>query len=171
MSIKNCLITIFGIALVASYQPQVIAEFTMHRDYEYETPLPQTGKVTIRLPIQDLPSAKLFESCPKKSYLEEFGESTHYLVMICRDQKNDLKKYWLQKTKKTGRILRLTAQDQPRSQPSLWKSGDYEVMLYKDGRGQGNAYLESYNMKTQKGRGEALLYYYSKFYLKQDANN
>lgn len=164
MSIKNYLITVLGMAIVASYQPQAIAEFTIKRDYEYQTPLPQTGKVTIRLPIQDLPVASLFESCPKQSYLQEFAESTHFLVMVCRDQKNDLKKYWLQKTKKTGKILRLTAQDQPYSQPSLWKSGDYQVNLYADGIGQGNAYVESYNMKTEQGRGEALLYHYSKFY-------
>jgi len=164
MSIKNCLNTIFGIALVASYQPMAIAEFTIQRDYEYKTPLPQTGKVTIRLPIQDLHLAKLFESCPKKSYLQEFGESSHYLVMVCRDQTNNLQKYWLQKTIKTGKVLRLTTQDQPNSQPSLWKSGDYQVALYADGIGRGNAYLESYNMKTQKGRSEALIYHYSKFY-------
>jgi len=109
MSIKNCLITIFGIALVASYQPSAIAEFTVNRDYEYKTPLPQTGQVTIRLPIEDLPVAKLFESCPKKSYLQEFAESSHYLVMVCRDKTNKLKKYWLQKTIKTGKVLRLTA--------------------------------------------------------------
>ena len=106
---KNWLMAFLGIALVASYQPSAIAEFTIKRDYEYQTPLPQTGKVTIRLPIQDLPADSLFESCPKKSYLQDFAESSHYLVMVCRDKTNKLKKYWLQKTIKTGKVLRLTA--------------------------------------------------------------
>jgi hypothetical protein len=164
MLLKNWLIAGLGIALVASYQSSAIAEFTIKRDYEYKTPLPQTGRVTIRLPIQDLPVASLFESCPKNSYLQDFAESSHYLVMVCRDQSNNLQKYWLQKTKKTGKVLRLTTQDLPNSQPSLWPSGDYQVTLYADGIGRGNAYLDSYNMKTQKGRSEALLYHYSKFY-------
>ena len=164
MLLKNWLIAGLGITLIASYHPNAISEFTIKRDYEYKTPLPQTGRVTIRLPIQDLPVASLFESCPKKSYLQDFAESSHYLVIVCRDQSNNLLKYWLQKTKKTGKVLRLTTQDLPNSQPSLWKSGDYQVTLYADGIGQGNAYVESYNMKTEKGRSEALLYHYSKFY-------
>ena len=164
MLFKNWLITGLSIALVVSHHPNAIAEFTVKRDYEYKTPLPQTGRVTIRLPIQNLPVASLFESCPKKSHLQEFAESSNYLVMVCRDQANNLQKYWLQKTKKTGKVIRLTAQDRPNSQPSLWKSGDYQVTLYADGIGRGNAYLESYNLKTQKGRSEALLYHYSKFY-------
>jgi hypothetical protein len=89
--------------------------------------------------------ASLFESCPKKSYLQEFAESSNYLVMVCRDQANNLQKYWLQKAKKTGKVIRLTTQDRANSQPSLWKSGDYQVTLYADGIGRGNAYLESYN--------------------------
>lgn len=136
------------------------------RDYEPTVPLAQTGQLTVRKPIRDLPAKSLFNRCPTVSHLEEFAESTHFLVMVCRDDRNDLKKYWIQKTKKTGKILRLTARDAPRSQPSRWKNGDYTVDLYSDGRRpeQLNAYVESYNTKTQQGQAEALLYHYSKFY-------
>lgn len=136
------------------------------RDYEPTAPLAQTGRLTIRKPIQVLPAKSLFDRCPAVSHLEEFAESTQFLIMVCRDDRNDLKKYWIQKTRKTGKVLRLTARDAPQSQPSGWKNGGYTVYLYSDGRQpeQLNAYVESYNTKTQQGQAEALLYHYSKFY-------
>jgi len=134
------------------------------RDYESRTPLPQTNRLTIRKSIQALPTTRLFDRCPAQSHLEEFAESTHFLVMVCRDDRNQWKKYWIQKTKQTAKIIRLTAQDEPRSEPSWWKNGDDTVSLYKDGLGQPNAYLESYNTKTQQGWAEALLYHYWQFY-------
>ncbi len=164
MSIKNCLITVFGMVLVASYQPMAIAQDLLKRDYGFSIPLPQTGKVTIRKPITNLPAKSLFESCPIKSDLQDFAESTSFLVMICRDRQNDLQKHWIQKNKKSGKISRLTALDLPRSQPVPWKVGDYNLSIYADGLGQINAYLESYNPKTKLGRAEALLYHYSKYY-------
>lgn len=173
MKTKNCLDlifgTLFGTLLVASYQPFAIADAVFTRDYEFSTPIPTTGKVTIRKPIQGLPAKSLFASCPAKSELQEFAKSTSFLVMICRDQKNVLQKYWIQKNKKTGSVVSLTARDLLNSQPSVWKSGNYQVYLYHDGRNPQliNAYLESYNMKTKKGRAEALLYYYSKFHVSQ----
>jgi hypothetical protein len=173
MKTKNCLDlifgTLFGTLLVASYQPFAITDDVFIRDYEFSTPIPTTGKVTIRKPILDLPKKSLFASCPAKSDLQDFAESTSFLVMICRDQQNVLQKYWIQKNKKTGAVVRLTARDLPNSQPSMWKSGNYQVYLYHDGRNPEliNAYLESYNMKAKKGRAEALLYYYSKFHVSQ----
>ena len=139
----------------------------LKRDYEATTPLPQTGRLTIRRSISALPADQLFDRCPAQSRLEEFAESTRFLVMVCRDDRDALKKFWIQKTKKTGTITRLTGQDQPRSQPTPFASGDYRVLIYADGAkpSQLNAYLESYNAKTRKaGRAEALLYHYSKFY-------
>jgi hypothetical protein len=171
MKTKNCsdliLGTLFGTLLVASYQPSAIADEVFKRDYDFSTPIPATGKVTIRKPIQDLPAKSLFASCPAKSNLQEFAESTSFLVMICRDRKNELQKYWLQKNKKTGSVLRLTARDLPRQPYAGWKHGDYEVSLYGDGRNPEliNAYVESYNRKTKLGKAEALLYYYSKFHV------
>ena len=160
---KNCLNIVVSMALIGSYQPNAIAQ-EFKRDYEYKTPIPKTGQVTIRKPIQDVPTKALFESCPPKSYIYDLAESTNFLVMVCRDRTNDLRKYWIQKNKKTGKISRLSAQDQPNSQPALWESGDYSVYLYIDGVGRGNAYLESYNKKSKQGRAEALLYHYSKVY-------
>ena len=163
MKAKNFWNIIFGAVIVASYQPLAIAEM-FKRDYEYKTPIPKTGQVTIRKPIKALPAKSLFVPCPTKSDLSDFAESTNFLVMVCRDRKNDLQKYWIQKSKKTGKLLRLTAQDLPDSPPVSWETGDYSVYLYIDGIGAGNAYLESYNRKSQQGRAEALLYHYSKVY-------
>ncbi len=165
MKTQNFWNIIVGAVVIASCQPlAAIAEISMKRDYEYQTPLPQTGQVTIRKPIKDLPANKLFESCPLKSDLQDFAESTNFLIIVCRDRQDNLQKYWIQKAKKTGKILRLTVKDEPNSQPSLWKSGDYQLTIYADGIGRGNAYFELFNMKKQKGRAEALIYHYDKFY-------
>ncbi|CAN1211416.1 DUF928 domain-containing protein [Tumidithrix helvetica PCC 7403] len=165
MKIQHCFRFLFGIALIAGYQPSAIAD-EFKRDYDFSTPLPQTGKVTIRKPLEALPLKSLFDRCPAKSHLEEFAQSTHFLVMICRDDTNDLKKYWIQKALKNGKVRKLIAEDRPNSQPVAWQSEDYKVSIYADGaRPESlNAYLESYNTKTQQGRAEALLYHYSKFY-------
>ena len=140
---------------------------TVKRDYEASTPLPQTKQVTIRQPLQDLPSDQLFAKCPENSQLTEFAESNNFIVMVCREGGDrGLTKHWLQKSKKTGKQLQLIAQDRPNSQPSAWKSGDYEVSIYADGARPNliNAYLESYNTKTKQGRSEALIYHYAKSY-------
>ncbi len=152
-----------GLVLAVGLQLPAIA-FDIKRDYEFSTPLPQTGQVTIRQSLGALPATKLFQRCPGNSRLQEFAESTRYLVIVCRDTRNNLKKYWIQQEKKTGKILRLTAQDQPNSQPSGWAKGNEQFFLYADGRGRINAYLEVYNMKNQTGWAEALLYHYSQFY-------
>ena len=136
------------------------------RDYTFSAPLPHTRRVTIRKVIQALPVSQLFDRCPVQSRLEEFAESTSFLVMVCRDDRNALKKFWIQKAKKSGKITRLTAEDKPNSQPSRWTIGDYSVAIYADGRNPEklNAYLESYNTQTKQGRAEALIYHYSQFY-------
>jgi hypothetical protein len=153
----------FSFALIGTVIPPSFAQ-TFKRDHEFKQPLPQTKQVTIRQPLQALPSDRLFTKCPKNSQLAEFAESNNFLVMICRDL--GLKKYWVQQTKKTGKILQLTTQDRPRSQPSAWQSGDYQVSIYADSRDPKsvNAYLESYNTKTKQGRAEAIIYHYSDSY-------
>ena len=112
------------------------------------------------------PASQRFDRCPAQSHLEQFAESTSFLVMVCRDDRDNLKKFWIQKAKKSGKITRLTAEDQPNSQPSRWTSGAYSVAIYADGRNPEklNAYLESYNTQTKQGRAEALIYHYSRFY-------
>ena len=151
-------------ALVLAIAADGAIALEMVRDYEYKTPIPATKQVTIRKNISDLPQNKLFEPCRLNSYLHDFAESSNYLIMVCPGQGNDLRKYWSQKDKVTGNVLRLVAEDKPRSQPSLWKSGDLSLSLYFDGVGRGNAYLEVYNLKAQQGYGEALLYHYRKVY-------
>ena len=153
-------------ALTAIPIPPGFAQ-TIKRDYETSTPLPQTKQVTIRQPLQALPSDRLFAKCPDRSQLTEFAESNNFLVMVCREGGDrGLTKHWLQKSKKTGKQMQLKAQDRPNSQPSAWKSGDYEVSIYSDGARPNliNAYLESYNTKTKQGRSEALIYHYATYY-------
>jgi hypothetical protein len=160
-----CTIT-FSTALIATAILPGFAQ-TIKRDYETSTPLPQTKLVTIRQPLKALPSDRLFAKCPANSQLTEFAESNNFLVMVCREGGDrGLTKHWLQKSKKTGKQTQLKAQDQPNSQPSAWKSGDFEVSIYADGAKPTliNAYLESYNTKTKQGRSEALIYHYSTYY-------
>jgi len=73
MKAKKIWNTIVGAVIIASCQPlAAIAEISMKRDYEYQTPLLQTGQVTIRKPIKDLPASKLFASCSTTANLEQF---------------------------------------------------------------------------------------------------
>jgi hypothetical protein len=167
MKIHHYFCTIaFSSALITLAIAPAFAQ-TIKRDYETSTPLPQTKQVTIRQPLQALPSDRLFAQCPANSQLTEFAESNNFLVMVCREGGDrGLTKHWLQKSKKTGKQTQLVAQDRPNIQPSTWKSGDYEVSIYSDGARPNliNAYLESYNTKTKLGRSEALIYHYSKSY-------
>jgi hypothetical protein len=154
----------FSVALIGTVISPGFAQ-TLKRDYEFKQPLPQTKQVTIRQPLKALPSDRVFTRCPKNSQLTEFAESNNFLVMICREGGDlGLKKYWIQQTKKTGKLLQLTAQDKPGVLLSPWQSGDYQVSIYADGRGPINAYLESYNTRTMQGRAEALIYHYDDFY-------
>jgi hypothetical protein len=139
----------------------------IQRDYAFNKPIPATGRLTQRLPLVKLPAAKQFKKCPDSTKLVEYAESTNFQVMICADKKdarND--KFWLQKSKKTGKLSQIAARRDPNVPVALWETGDYRVMIYADGARPNtiNAYLESYNLKTKRGRGEALLYHYSLFY-------
>jgi hypothetical protein len=138
----------------------------MKRDYEFSTPLPQTKRVTIRRPIAALPANQRFDRCPAQSRLEEFAESTSFLVMVCRDDRNNMKRFWIQKAKKTGAITKLTWLMERGDPYRGWTSGDYSVSIYADGRNPEklNAYLESFNTRTKQGKAEALIYHYSRVY-------
>jgi hypothetical protein len=169
MKIRHFLVTtsisIITILVAISIPPGFTQ--TIKRDYEASTPLPQTKQLTIRQPLKELPSDRLFAKCPANSQLTEFAESNNFLVMVCREGGDrGLTKHWLQKSKKTGKQTQLKAQDRPNSQPSTWKSGDYEASINSDGAKPNlvNAYLESYNTKTKQGRSEALIYHYAKSY-------
>jgi hypothetical protein len=139
----------------------------IQRDYPFDKPIPATGHVTQRLPLVKLPASKQFKKCPDATKLVEYAESTSFQVMICADKKDPRSnKFWLQKSKKTGKLTQIAARRDPNDPATLWESGDYRVMIYGDSARPNtiNAYLESYNLKTKRGRGEALLYHYSLFY-------
>ncbi len=144
----------------------VLAE-EIQRDYPFEKPISVTGRLTQRLSLVKLPAAKQFKKCPKTTQLVEYAESTSFQVMICADEKDSRSnKFWLQKSKKTGKLTQIAARPDLNAPGALWEAGDYRVMIYADGARPNtvNAYLESYNLKTKRGRGEALLYHYSIFY-------
>jgi hypothetical protein len=87
--------------------------------------------------------------------------------MICADNNASRNlKYWMQKSEKTNKLTQITARPDPTGPGVLWESGDYRVTIYADGARPNtvNAYLESFNRKTRRGLGEALLYHYSLFY-------
>jgi hypothetical protein len=163
---KSCRALAGIIAVLIIESASALAE-EIQRDYPFEKPIPTTGHLTQRLPLVKLPAAKQFKKCPDTTKLVEYAESTSFQVMICANKKDPRSdKFWLQKSKKTGKLTQIAARRNPNVPGALWESGDYRVMIYADGARPDtvNAYLESYNLKTKRGRGEALLYHYSMFY-------
>lgn len=155
-----------GLTVLTACGTSAVAE-ELQRDFPFNQPIPETGRVTQRLPLNQLPAAKLFSKCPESTKLAQYAESSHFQVIICTDKKAARSfKYWIQKSKRTNKISQIIARTDPNSLESVWESGDYRVMIYADGARPDtiNAYLESYNRKTQKGIAEALLYHYSLFY-------
>jgi hypothetical protein len=155
-----------GLTVLSLWSTSTLAD-EIRRDVPFNQPIPATGRLTQRLPLTQLPAAKRFTNCPNSTKLVEYAESSHFQVMICADKKDANKfKYWMQKSKKTNKLTQIAARPDPNSQSVLWESGDYRAMIYADGARPNtiNAYLESYNLKTKKGLGEALLYHYSTFY-------
>ncbi|MEB3295465.1 MAG: hypothetical protein VKJ24_20110 [Synechococcales bacterium] len=141
---------------------------TIHRDYDFTIPIPETGKVTIRLPMQKIPSDRPFTVCPPNTALLDFAESSRSLLMICSDEQDKTYgKYWIQRVVGRRTYIRLTAPPKPNGQHPGFKQGrETEYFLYADSARpeQHNAYLEIYDRRTGQGKGEALLYHYSSRY-------
>jgi|GEM_PF-1974775 len=157
-------IWLFNIAVHSSerYVPPI------NFDFDFDVAIPAIGRVTIRKNIRHLPNSRLFSNCPEGTRLNQFAESTTYLVTICSDEEDlNEDKYWIQLNKITGEIKNLIAfYPTYRELGPSWKDGDLGLYLYIDGRDPEcdgiNAYL------ARGGSWEALWYHYDRYYEMQD---
>ncbi|BAY13308.1 hypothetical protein [Calothrix sp. NIES-2098] len=132
------------------------------RDYGFSTPLPQKGKVTIRQPIRQFKQTRMFKACPANSELYAYAESTNYQVEICTKEHNSrLPKYYLSRAKNGKTSLTITSHDEDDASQLIFKNNGYTYVIYRDGGGPINAYLEV-TRPDGKTFGEALLYLYER---------
>lgn len=127
------------------------------QDYGWKTPLPQTGKLTIRRPLRAFSRKQMFAACPGGSNLYAFAESTHYKVQICAV--GGTPRYYMGRSKINSNKLTVEDRNGDRANQLIFVRGDYSYILYRDGRGPINAYLQVFQ-KDQQILGEALLYLY-----------
>jgi hypothetical protein len=135
------------------------------RDYDPMTPLPETGRVTLRADIASLNSDRLITDCPTDTALYAFAESSNYRVQICSQEYDPwMPKYYIGRAKDGGDELRLVNKDAYEARQLLFYNGDYRYNLYRDGARpeQMNAYLEIYSPDDRKTYAEALVYLYEK---------
>lgn len=132
------------------------------RDYEPTTPLPDTGKVTVRNDIRNLDPDRLITDCPADSAPYAFAESTHYRVQICSQEYDPWQpKYYLGQAKDGSGELRITSSDPAEARQLIFESDGYTYILDRDAARleQANAYLQVFT-PTGDSYSEALLYLY-----------
>jgi hypothetical protein len=135
------------------------------RDYDPMSPLPETGRVTLRADIANVNSDRLITDCPTDTALYAFAESSNYRVQICSEEYDPwLPKYYIGRAKDGGDELRLVNKNAYESRQLMFRNGDYRYTLYRDGARpeQMNAYLEIYSPDDRKTYAEALVYLYEK---------
>ncbi|QIR35518.1 hypothetical protein HCG51_01290 [Tolypothrix sp. PCC 7910] len=135
------------------------------RDYGFSTPLPQTGKVTIRQPIQKFKKNRMFKACPANSNLYAYVESTNYQVEICTKENNPrLPKYYFSRAKNGKSSLTIISNDEDDASQLIFKNNGYTYSIYRDGGGPDNLYNAYLEVTRPDGKtfGEALLYLYEK---------
>jgi hypothetical protein len=135
------------------------------RDYGSMSPLPETGRVTLRADIASLNSDRLITDCPTDTALYAFAESSNYRVQICSQEYDPwLPKYYIGRAKDGGDELRLINKNTAEAQQLIFRNGDYMYTLYRDGARpeRMNAYLEIYSPDDRKTYAEALVYLYEK---------
>lgn len=133
------------------------------RDYGATSPLPGTGKVTIRNDIRNLDPNLLIADCPADSAPYAFAESTNYRVQICSQEYDPWQpKYYIGQAKDGQGELRITSSDPNEARQLIFQNEGYTYILYRDSARpeQNNAYLEIYSPNGE-GRAEALLYLYT----------
>jgi hypothetical protein len=137
-------------------------ESSIQQDYAPTTPLPETGKVTIRGHIRTLDPDRLIADCPVDSAPYAFAESTHYRVQICSEEYDPwLPKYYLGQAKDGSGEIRITNSNVAEARQLIFKSGGYTYVLYRDATRpeEVNAYLQVFTPDGD-GYSEALLYFY-----------
>lgn len=134
-------------------------------DYDYKTPLPSTGRVTIRQDLNAFDRQKMLTSCPSSSQLYGWAESRNYFIQICAV--NGIPRYWISRQKSQRNLLIFEDKNSNSTRQLVFRKNDRNYILYRDGRGAncskngGNAYLEIYQRTPQKVSlllKEALLY-------------
>ncbi len=132
------------------------------QDYDSNSPIPATGKVTIRNDIRSLDVSQLIADCPADSAPYAFAESTNYRVQICSQEYDPWQpKYYIGQAKDGSGELRITSDRPEEARQLIFKSQGYTYILYRDGRRPEliNAYLEVYT-PNGKNYAEALWYLY-----------
>lgn len=139
-----------------------VAQVQMQRDYGFMTPLPSTGRVTVRGSIRTVQPEQLISDCPTDSAPYALAESTHYRVQICSEEYDPwLPKYYIGQAKDGSGELRITSTDIDTARQLIFENAGYTYVIYRDGArpDQMNAYLEIYS-PTGRGYAEALWYLY-----------
>ncbi len=134
------------------------------RDYGFNTPLPQTGKVTIRRTVGQFNQKKMFKPCPANSNLYAFAESTNYQVEICsKERKPSQPKYYLSRAKNGSGGITIRSNDEDAAYQLIFQNNGYTYSIYRDGGDpqRVNAYLEV-TRPDGKTFAEALLYLYER---------
>jgi hypothetical protein len=143
-------------------QGDAAADNRLQQDYEPTTPLPETGRLTIRDHIRNLDPARLITNCPTDSAPYAFAESTNYRVQICSGEYDPwLPKYYLGQAKDGSGEIHITNSNGAEAQQLIFKSAGYTYVLYRDAAQseQVNAYLQVFTPNGE-GYAEALLYFY-----------
>lgn len=136
----------------------------MLRDYGFNEPIAQTGKVTVRGDIRPISSDRLITPCPRDSAPYALAESTNYRVQICSAEYDPwLPKYYIGRAKDGNGELRITSTNANEARQLIFRNAGYSYILYRDSaRPQlSNAYLEVYT-PSGRGYGEALFYIYER---------
>jgi hypothetical protein len=146
----------------ASSPSATAADSSMQRDYDFSTPIPSTGKVTVRDSIRNLDTSRLITNCPSDSAPYAFAESTHYRIQVCSQEYDPwLPKYYIGQAKDGSGEMHLTSTNLDQARQLIFKNGDYTYIIYRDGTRPEttNAYLEVY-APDGKNSAEALWYLY-----------
>jgi hypothetical protein len=135
------------------------------RDYDTMSPLPETGRVTVRSDINSLDTARLIVDCPTDTAPYAYAESSNYRIQICSEEYDPwIPKYYIGRAKEGGTELRLINKNVAEARQLIFRNGDYMYTIYRDGArpDRMNAYLEIYSPDDRKTYAEALLYLYEK---------
>lgn len=135
------------------------------RDYGFSTPLPQTGKVTIRQTLRKFKPNRMFKPCPANSNLYAYAESTNYQVEICTKENTlNQPKYYLSRSKNGKSSLTITSNDEDAAYQLIYNNNGYTYSIYRDGGGPHNAINAYLEVTRPDGKtfGEALLYLYER---------
>ncbi|WNZ25184.1 hypothetical protein HJG54_21570 [Leptolyngbya sp. NK1-12] len=151
-----------SLAQVVSPPANQVDRATIQQDYAATTPLPTTGRVTVRDHIRNLDPSRLIVNCPADSAPYAFAESSNYEIQICSEEYDPWQpKYYISQAKDRSSGLRITSANPEEARQLVFRNQGYTYVIYRDGArpDQINAYLEVYGPNGDSF-AEALLYLY-----------